>query len=89
MRRSRFQRTTQSHTQTQWLLAGEGYMCSSERTIVFGVGKVASDSPIEATITWPNGSQQTVQTSPDQDVIVIQGQPTAFTLAPVSLDPIR
>ncbi|MFG0264367.1 MAG: FG-GAP-like repeat-containing protein [Rhodopirellula sp. JB055] len=68
-------------TQSKWLVAGDGYMSSSDKTLLFGLGPIASDVLIDATITWPNGQQQSIQTFPDRDVLVVQKQSDAFILA--------
>ncbi|GAA5507937.1 hypothetical protein Rcae01_03395 [Novipirellula caenicola] len=62
-----------------WVVAGDGYLCSSERVVRFGLGK--SNSPREFTITWPDGSEQALAAlSVDARWLVVQGS------APYRLD---
>ncbi|WP_040767367.1 ASPIC/UnbV domain-containing protein, partial [Novipirellula maiorica] len=42
-----------------WVTAGDGYLCSSERVVRFGIGK--SSSPCRITISWPDGSTQALE----------------------------
>ena len=60
-------------TQHAWRVAGDGYLCSNEDMVAFGLG---DDDVIERLdIFWPDGTRQEITgIAADQRVIVIQGQ---------------
>lgn len=69
-----------SQSSTRWLLAGDGYMASSDKVLSFGLGTTAEDARIDVFITWPDGTTQSIQTRPDRELLVVQNQTTAFVL---------
>jgi hypothetical protein len=60
-------------TQHAWRVAGDGYLCSNEGIVAFGLG---DDDVIERlTVSWPDGTtQELTDVAVDQRVIVVQGQ---------------
>ncbi|WP_186775591.1 CRTAC1 family protein [Rubripirellula tenax] len=64
--------STDENTQTAFLTSGDGYMCSDERVIRFGLGP--RDAKVTATVLWPDGSTQThTSLSIDADWLIVQG----------------
>lgn len=58
---------------SQWVTAGDGYLCRNENRLLFGLGDI--ESVDEVKVTWPDGSTQSyagVQTN--ARVLLIQGQ---------------
>lgn len=56
---------------TGWLTSGDGFLCSSERIVRFGLG--ATVQPCGVTITWPDGSIQTIDhLSVDSRWLIVQ-----------------
>ncbi len=51
------------------LSAGDGYQCSNERSIQFGLGKV--DSIQQLSIEWPNGESSSYENVPINSVLTI------------------
>lgn len=49
-------------TWTQPLIAGDGYLCSNERAIRFGLGE--GNASVDVHITWPGGDEQVVTNLP-------------------------
>jgi hypothetical protein len=64
-------------TQTGQLLAGNGYQCSNERCITFGIGDATRvDS---ATVVWPDGASSTFESlEAGKDYLLIEGNSEAF-----------
>ncbi len=53
--------------------AGDGYLCSNERVVRFGLGK--SSKPIAGKIRWPDGAEQSLEgLIVDREWIVVRGQ---------------
>nr|WP_236618484.1 CRTAC1 family protein [Rhodopirellula europaea] len=69
-----------SQSSTRWLLAGDGYMASCDKVLSFGLGTIADDARIDVSITWPDGTTQSIQARPDRELLVVQNQTTAFVL---------
>ena len=46
-----------SETRTAWVTAGDGYLCSDQATLEFGLGKAPILSELQ--IQWPSGTRQT------------------------------
>jgi hypothetical protein len=68
-------------TQTQFLLAGNGFQCSNERVLTFGVGK--ANQVDRVVVDWPNGDQNTYSgILSGNDYLLIQGTLEAFDLGP-------
>ena len=59
-------------TQHAWRVAGDGYLCSNEGLVAFGLG---DDAVIERLIvSWPDGTkQEVIDIAADHRVIVVQG----------------
>ncbi len=56
-----------------WSVGGDGYMCTNESVIHFGLGGHAKADRVE--IQWPSGKTQVlVDMKADQRVLVIEGQ---------------
>ena len=62
---------------TQWVTAGDGYLCSDEPVVDFGLGELQELERVE--VYWPSGRSQTFQ---DLNVghryLLIEGQPDVF-----------
>jgi hypothetical protein len=43
---------------TQWVVSGSSYMSSSDKRLLFGLGKWPPATPVNAIIRWPNGKVQ-------------------------------
>lgn len=62
------------------LIAGDGYQCSSERCVRFGLGKAGKAESV--TIHWPNGESENVGSiDGGGDFLVVQGSGEAFPLS--------
>ena len=70
-------------TQHSWRVAGDGYLCSNEGVVAFGLG---DDATIERLIvSWPDGAKQEMtDITADQRVIVVQGQSGFSTVSEFS-----
>lgn len=56
-------------------LSGDGYLCSNERILRFGLG--GHDGPCQLRVTWPDGSEESYSDlEPDRLWIVVQGKGT-------------
>jgi tetratricopeptide (TPR) repeat protein len=65
---------------TQQQLAGDGFQCSNERCLTFGVG--GADQVDEVTVIWPDGSSQELGgLASGRDYLIIQGSAKVFALA--------
>ncbi len=54
--------------------AGDGYMCSNERVLHFGLGNVPSN--LAVTVRWPDGTFETIDgLGPDTRWLLVQGMP--------------
>ena len=42
---------------TQWVTAGDGYLCSDEPVVDFGLGDLQDIKQLE--VSWPSGATQT------------------------------
>ena len=57
----------------QQLTGGDGYQCSNEKRLVFGLGDRTTIPKLE--IKWLDGSKQTFENvSADQEVVIVQGE---------------
>ena len=66
---------------TQWLTAGDGYMASNERRLVFGLGGEARAQTLQ--IRWPSGLlQEFSELAADRTWIIVEGSPRARELSP-------
>ena len=59
---------------TGWVLAGDGYLCSDEAVVDFGLGAIKEVDQVE--VFWPSGLRQTIQ-SPKLGTrhLVVEGDP--------------
>ena len=60
-----------------WVTAGDGYMCSDEPVLEFGLGRGGKVAQIE--VHWPSGKRQTFDgpAMPGR-YLIIEGQPELF-----------
>jgi tetratricopeptide (TPR) repeat protein len=66
--------TAGGKTWARQLVAGDGYMASNQRQLIFGLG--TSDRVDEVTVHWLSGKKQSFRELPvDREVIVIEGMP--------------
>lgn len=69
---------------TKAVVAGDGFFCSSEDTLHFGLGNAGSaDATIN--VSWPDGSSQSYRASVNQECLIIEGESEVFVHA-ASLD---
>ncbi len=60
---------------SQWVLAGDGLMCSHENILAFGLGE--SDTPVRIEIHWPSGLTQVIGALEiDRRYLIIEAEPT-------------
>lgn len=58
---------------TGFLTSGDGYLCSNERALHFGLG--ASDDEVAVTVKWPDGTiQEASALAVNQRWLIVQGQ---------------
>jgi hypothetical protein len=61
------------NTSTAQLTAGDGYQCSNERQLTFGLGP--AERVEDLTVRWPSGTTQTFRNFPaDSVVMIIEGR---------------
>ncbi len=66
--------TAGDRTWTQTLIAGGGYMSTSERKAIFGLGETARIQRLD--IQWPSGEVQTLEElAADQELVIVEGMP--------------
>lgn len=64
-------------TFTSWITGGDGYHCSNESTVDFGVGEI--DTIDELTIRWPSGEVQGLgPVAVNRRYVVVEGEETPF-----------
>ncbi|MBT5018555.1 MAG: tetratricopeptide repeat protein, partial [Planctomicrobium sp.] len=64
---------------TKQLTAGDGYLASNQRHLLFGLG--THSGKIELSVNWSSGAQQTFQISEvDKTFLLVEGLGNAFTL---------
>ncbi len=67
--------------QTQQLFAGDGFQCSQERCLSFGVGD--ANRAENVTVLWPDGSSEKFgSVGRGKDYLLVEGSGTAFPLTP-------
>ncbi|MFM7846891.1 MAG: CRTAC1 family protein, partial [Planctomycetota bacterium] len=66
----------ETHTVWQQLTAGDGYMASNERQLLFGLGDCTNNSSVE--VQWPSGARSCLtNVDVDRTWIVVEGQSQA------------
>ncbi len=64
---------------TLWMLSGDGYFCSSEKTLIAGLGQAEHVSDLS--VTWQDGSVDTIgKLEANAEYIIVQGEGKAFPL---------
>jgi len=64
---------------TLWMLSGDGYFCSNEKTLLAGIGP--ADEIADLTVTWQDGSVDEIGTlEANSQYLVVQGSGEAFPL---------
>ena len=62
-----------------WVLSGDGYFCSNEKTLIAGLGE--TDVVTDVTVTWQDGSVDQLGTlAANQSYLIAQGSGEAFSL---------
>jgi hypothetical protein len=66
------------HELSDWVIAGDGYLCHNEDVVCFGLGDASQVDAIE--VSWPSGQQQVFQkVASDQRLLLIEGQRDPFS----------
>jgi hypothetical protein len=66
---------------SQWVVAGDGYLCRNENVNAFGLGDATKVD--ELRVRWPNGKTQSFKDLPvNQRILVVESQPNAFSFSP-------
>ncbi|MDG2220215.1 MAG: FG-GAP-like repeat-containing protein [Rubripirellula sp.] len=64
----------------EWVTAGDGYLCTNENLVCFGLGGVEMVDSIE--IQWPTGKQQIFnQVSVDRRFLIVEGEADPYQLS--------
>ena len=67
------------NTSTDFIIAGDGYLCRNEAMLTFGLGNTSKVDRL--TVDWPNGTQQVFhELEADCRWLVVQGQLEPFSL---------
>ena len=67
------------HQLTEWVVAGDGFLCRNEAVVSFGLG--GFDVVDQVTIDWPSGRTQTLAgLKANQRVLVVENEDQAFSL---------
>ena len=62
------------------LVAGDGFECSNERRLLFGLGDATSIDEIR--VRWPSGNEHHFATTPiNQEVCIVEGSETVLTVS--------
>ncbi|MEM8668782.1 MAG: FG-GAP-like repeat-containing protein [Planctomycetota bacterium] len=62
-----------------WMLAGDGYLCSNEKTLIAGLGE--SKEITDVTVTWQDGSIDRIdRLDANRQYLVVQGSGEAFPM---------
>jgi hypothetical protein len=62
-----------------WMLSGDGYFCSNEKTLIAGIGE--ANEVTDVSVTWQDGSVDEIGTLPaNAQQLIVQGAGEAFTL---------
>ena len=58
---------------SQWVTAGDGYFCSDEAVLDFGLGRVDGIKSVQ--VHWPSGELQTFDMpTADQRYLIVEGE---------------
>ena len=63
---------TDGQATTAWVTAGDGYLCSDEPCVRFGLGQVKSVDSV--TVVWPTGEVQVFQNLAAKRFLIVEGQ---------------
>jgi hypothetical protein len=67
------------HESTDWVIAGDGYLCRNENVVCFGLGGAAMID--ELVVDWPSGKQQILQRiTADRRLLIIENDDQPYTL---------
>ncbi|MDA9857967.1 ASPIC/UnbV domain-containing protein [Rubripirellula sp.] len=70
-----------NHRVSQWVVAGDGYLCRNENVNAFGLGD--ANRVDELRVRWPDGETQSFKDLPvNQRILVVESQPNAFSFSP-------
>lgn len=70
---------SESNTWTRQVTAGDGYMASNQRHLVFGLGSEVSFQKI--TVEWPSGrTDEFSGGQPDRSLVIVEGKANPFSL---------
>ena len=50
--------STAGETRTKWITAGDGYACSDEKRLVFGLGDAPPGALLNVSVRWPGGATE-------------------------------
>ena len=65
---------------TEWITAGDGYLCSNENIACFGLGASRKVDSIE--VQWPTGEPQVFHAVPvDHRWLIVEGEAEPFRLS--------
>ncbi len=66
---------------TDWVIAGDGYLCHNESVLAFGLGEF--DRVDEILVRWPDGGEQTFRdVESDSQILIVEGESVPFRLGP-------
>lgn len=69
--------TTGEIQQTQWVTAGDGYYCSDEPIIDYGLGTSSEVTRVD--VHWPSGRQQTFRGLGSARYLIVEGESEPYT----------
>lgn len=66
--------TSGQSTYTQWVTAGDGYLCSDEPVVSFAIADASPDSKVSLDVQWPSGVLQSLSdVSPGRRYLIVEG----------------
>jgi tetratricopeptide (TPR) repeat protein len=66
-------------SRTLWMLSGDGYFCSNEKTLLAGLDEASEVTDV--TVTWQDGSVDEISTlEANSQYLIVQGEGEAFPL---------
>lgn len=63
---------------TAMVTAGDGFFCSSEKTLHFGLGNLLERTEAQISVAWPDGNRQAYHAEIDQEILLIEGNDEVF-----------